>query len=56
MLSLLGDGRAREQSVFTRVVEEGFGILHCRIPLGAKTWNSDVEVYHRLILGGAVQG
>ena len=44
-----GSWQSREESVFTKLVEGGFGIIHRRIPPSCRTWNSDVEAYHRLI-------
>ncbi len=45
----VGSWQSKERSMFTRLIEEEFGILHRRIPPSAKTWNSDVKAFHRLI-------
>jgi hypothetical protein len=44
-----GNWQSRKPSAFTRLLTDTFALVHRRIPPGAKTYNSDVEAYHRLI-------
>jgi transposase len=47
----IGSWQAREDSAFTKAVEEVAGLEHHTIPPAAHTWQSDVETAHNLIEG-----
>jgi transposase len=47
----IGSWQAREDSAFTKAVEEVPGLEHRTIPPSAHTWQSDVETAHNLIEG-----
>jgi len=45
----IGSWQAKQESLFTKTVNQVEGLQHCTIPPGAHTYQSDVETVHRLI-------
>ena len=45
----IGSWNIKNDSAFTRIVQENFSIQHSTIPPGAHTYQSDIETAHRLI-------
>ena len=45
----IGAWNAKEDSIFTKVINSVSGLTHVTIPPGAHTWQSGVETVHRII-------